>query len=409
MSNKIENKIIDNTESSVESPTVFTGGKAKQTSYRGLIVAGVMAAILIAFMFFLSHVVTGFREQWATERAEKATKAKEMSNSGARDGRLFPDTVAVSTALPVVQQARQDTEPIPLRSSSPAPASPALPLPVAQQGYASSIPLLVKPAQLSMIDIDPPPESAPVQAGRHAGGSPDQSDTNRTKFVQAQALLEAKGKPATTTAQATAANLGDRSFLLARGSWIPCILETQLNSTIAGATSCVIPENVYSDNGKTILIEKGSRSQGTFGNTLKVGDERIAVMWDRIKTTMGIVIDVNSPIADGVGTTGTGGYVENHWGQRIGAAVLLSFIQDAIGFSVANSQKSSNSASQSAGSTNVYLPNNSISASNKLAEKILDSTINIAPTLYKNRGERIMIFVNRDMWFDSTYKLVMEK
>lgn len=240
---------------------------------------------------------------------------------------------------------------------------------------------------------------APVAAERAA-------DPSRPKVVQTQAANEAKGQPATGTPQVTAANLGDRSYLLARGSWIPCILETQLNSTVAGSTSCVIPENVYSDDGKVVLIGKGSHAQGTFGNTLKVGDERIAVMWDRIKTTLGIVIDVNSPVADGVGTTGAGGYVDNHWGQRIGAAILLSFVQDAIGYEVAKTQ---NSASTSSSGTNVYLPNNSITSTNRLAEKILDSTINIPPTLYKNRGERIMIFVNRDMWFDSTYKLVVSQ
>ena len=162
---------------------------------------------------------------------------------------------------------------------------------------------------------------------------------------------------------------------------------------------------MYSDDGKALLVEKGSRAQGAYGNSLKTGDQRIAVQWSRIKTTRGIVIDVDSPATDGVGTAGAGGYVDNHWIDRIGAAVLLSLVDDALAYGIADAQNK-NSSSQNSQGTNVYIPTNSIGSTRKLSEKILDSTINIAPTLYKNRGDRIMIFVNRDLWFDSTYQLV---
>ena len=380
--------------SDVDQPTEFKGGKQKKRSYRGIVVAISMAAVLIGLMFFLSHVIGGYREQWSTDRAEKARKAAEAANSGARSGHLFGDAVPASTpaqpaSKPAGPVAAGGAAAIPLRGDGAAPAPPA---------QAAAVPP-PKPPQISMFDED-------ASATKAAAGSPtgQTAGASRPRVVQTQAANEARGQSATSTPQATASNLGDRSYLLARGSWIPCILETQLNSTVPGATSCVIPENVYSDDGKVVLLGKGSHAQGTFGNTLKVGDERIAVMWDRIKTTLGIVVDVSSPVADGLGTTGAGGYIDNHWIQRIGAAVLLSFVQDAIGYEVSKTQNYANTTSNA---TNVYTPQNTVSSTNRLAEKILDSTINIPPTLYKNRGERIMIYVNRDMWFDSTYKLVV--
>lgn len=384
--------------SDVDQPTEFKGGKPKKRSYRGIVVAISMAAVLIGLMFFLSHVIGGYREQWAADRADKAKKAAEAANTGARGGHLFGDAVPAPTAAQAAPKPA---------GSPPAGGSGAIPLrtdgapPPPPQGQAAAAPP-PKPPQVSMFDDD---SSSGTKTP--AGGTAAQAaSASPLKVVQTQAASEAKGQPATATPQATAANFGDRSYLLARGSWIPCILETQLNSTVAGATSCVIPENVYSDDGKVVLLGKGSHAQGTFGSTLKVGDERIAVMWDRIKTTLGIVVDVSSPVADGVGTTGAGGYVDNHWVQRIGAAVLLSFVQDAIGYEVAKTQNNANTTSTA---TNVYMPQNSVSSTNRLAEKILDSTINIPPTLYKNRGDRIMIYVNRDVWFDSTYKLVVSQ
>ncbi|WP_179106905.1 type IV secretion system protein VirB10 [Variovorax sp. KK3] len=250
------------------------------------------------------------------------------------------------------------------------------------------------------------PTDLATEAAAKARMMVEQASRPADKTVQAMAASQASGKPPTATAQASAAQLGDRSFVIARGSWIPCVLETQLDSTVPGNTSCVVPEDVYSDDGKALLVEKGSKAQGSFGGSLKVGDRRIAVQWARIKTTRGVVIDVDSPATDGVGTTGADGHVDNHWMDRIGAAVLLSFIEDGIGYATAERQNQASAQSGSAAGTNVYLPNNTIGATRRLSEKILDSTINIPPTLYKNRGDRIMIFVNRDLWFDGVYKLI---
>lgn len=42
---------------------------------------------------------------------------------------------------------------------------------------------------------------------------------------------------------------------------------------------------------------------------------------------------------------------------------------------------------------------------NRMAELILQSTINIKPTLYKNQGDRGTIFVARDLDFSTVYEL----
>lgn len=215
--------------------------------------------------------------------------------------------------------------------------------------------------------------------------------------VQDFARAQAAKNPITGTAQATAANLGDRSYVLARGSYIPCILETQLYSNVPGESGCLVPDNVYSDNGKVLLIEKGSHVTGSYGNTLRQGDHRIAVVWSRIKTTTGIVIDVESPAADGVGTMGVDGFLDNHWVERIGAAFLLSLVEDAVAIEVA--KKGGNTSTQ---------PSATANTTKSMSEKVLESTINIPPTLSKDRGTRLMIYVKRDLWFDSVYKLARQ-
>lgn len=398
----------DEAPSPVEAQQPFRAEVAKRTNSRALIAGLITVAIVIAAMVIGGILVKNWRESWAADRAAKDKTAQEKLAADRR-GKRFEERPEPAPVSDVPTPKAGSVPPLPTGvpaspTSSPTPAAPPpkpVPPPMMEWGEASSA-STQNPVNAAA--------AAAAAANAAVGGMPPGGRT-----VQSQASAQAAGKPATSTLQASAASIGDRSYVLARGGWIPCILETQLNSSVAGNTSCVIPEDVYSDDGKVVLIEKGSRGQGSFGNTLKVGDQRIAVMWSRIKTTRGIVVDVESPAADGVGTTGAGGYVDNHWLDRIGAAVLLSFVEDGMAYATARAQNSSRESETSATSvgarsaTNVFLPSNSIGSTRQLAEKVLDSTINIPPTLQKNRGDRIMIFVNRDLWFDSTYKLVKAK
>lgn len=219
----------------------------------------------------------------------------------------------------------------------------------------------------------------------------------RPRSVQEQAR-RAASNALTATAQASAANLGNRNYLLARGGAIPCTLQTQLNSNVPGPVRCITSQDIYSDDGRVLLVEKGSGIDGEFRNTLKNGDSRIAILWNRIKTPNGVVIDIDSPATDAVGTTGVAGHIDNHWWERIGAAILLSLVDDAIALQTA---KQGAEATQAGGSS---LPYQATTTTTKgIAEKVLDSTINIAPTLTKSRGERLLVMVNRDLWFDQVY------
>ncbi|MDM0036762.1 type IV secretion system protein VirB10 [Variovorax sp. J22P271] len=399
-------------ESVVQVDRPFRAEVAKRKNTRQLIGGLMLVVSLIALLAAGGFVVKQYREKFADSKATKE-KVEREKMATVRQGRDF--NVDERLELEEPKSAPQAPQPEPPKAA-PAPGGP-LPSGFAPTSAGAPLPMSPppqgqlqgpgpaqqpKPAPPSMM-LGGPPDPALAMAQATALAAPKQED----RTVQALAAQKAAGQAPSATAQASAAHLGDRSFVLARGSWIPCILETQLNSTVAGNTSCVVPEDVYSDDGKALLVEKGSHAQGAFGNMLKVGDQRIAVQWARIKTTRGVVIDVDSPATDEVGTTGAGGYVDNHWLDRIGAAVLLSFIEDGMAYAVARQENQSGNSL--GGGANVYLPSNTISSTKRLSEKVLESTINIPPTLYKNRGDRIMIFVNRDLWFDSTYKLVKSR
>ncbi|MGI9296087.1 MAG: type IV secretion system protein VirB10 [Pseudomonadales bacterium] len=192
-----------------------------------------------------------------------------------------------------------------------------------------------------------------------------------------------------------AMKLGDRNMIIAKGAQVDCTMSTKIVSQLAGFCSCIVESNVYSDNGKVVLIEKGSEATGSYGNSLSDGDNRIFVVWDRIKTPHGVIIKLDSPGTDPLGTSGLPGYVDSRWMKRIGGAFLLSVIKDAIGYYTAKESSGDSIGGQ------VY--QNTSDSGKRISEIVLNESIKARPILYKNHGDPISIYVARDLDFGSVY------
>ena len=200
------------------------------------------------------------------------------------------------------------------------------------------------------------------------------------------------------TPRAQAGLIGNRNLLLAKGTLLDCVLNTAINSTIPGMVSCTLTRNVYSDNGKVLLLERGSTVTGEFGGRIRTGQTRIYVLWNRIKTPKGVVVNLDSPGSDALGRSGVDGEVDKHWGERIGNAFLLSLIQDAIGYAATRGNNQN-------GSSQMYFQNTQQTGDN-MANTILKDSLQIPPTITKKQGDRVAIFVARDLDFSTVYDLM---
>jgi type IV secretion system protein VirB10 len=204
---------------------------------------------------------------------------------------------------------------------------------------------------------------------------------------------------ATRTPTRKAGMLGNRNFILAKGSFIDCALQTRLDSTVPGMTACVITRNIYSDNGKVLLVERGSTVTGEYKANMRQGMARIYVLWNRIKTPNGVVIALDSPGTDQLGGAGVPGYVDNHFWQRFGGALMLSLVDDVARGVTSNSGSGGNSQ---------FNFNSTGDATQNMAAEALKNTINIPPTLYKNQGEQVGIYIARDLDFSSVYDVAAQ-
>ena len=200
------------------------------------------------------------------------------------------------------------------------------------------------------------------------------------------------------TPRVSAGLLGDRSLILPKGTAFTCALKTKLISAASGFVSCQVQRNVFSDDGRVLLVERGSHMDGEYRiASVRPGTVRIPVLWTRIRTPNGVTVDIESPGTGPLGESGVDGYVDNRWLERIGAAMLLSHIDDSVKLAIEDRG--------SAGTGNTILLPSTTSNTSKLAEKVLDSTINIPPLVYQNQGGIVGIYVARDADFSSVYEL----
>lgn len=187
--------------------------------------------------------------------------------------------------------------------------------------------------------------------------------------------------------RATAAPVGDRNFLILAGAAIPCVLQTAIDTTTAGYVTCLIGQDVYSDNGAVVLLEKGTRVLGEYRTGMRQGQNRVFVLWTRAVTPRGIAIALASPASDSLGRAGFDGRVDTHFWDRFGAALLLSIVDDAAAALI-----DGNGGSQST----LRLPSDA-------AGMAVQQGADIAPTLRKAQGSEVAIQVAQDFDFSAVY------
>lgn len=198
---------------------------------------------------------------------------------------------------------------------------------------------------------------------------------------------------ASTIGQAQARPLPDRNFLVTAGTFIPCVLQTAMDSSQPGFVTCIIPRAVYSDNGRVVLMEKGTKVFGEYQGGLNRGQYRLFVLWNRAVTPRGIAIDVASPATDALGRSGMAGRVNTFFWQRFGTALLFSLVEDAA--TVGSEAVGSNGA-------------NTTRVPSDAASTIIQQNADIKPVLRKNQGEDVGITVGQDFDFSSVYGLSLK-
>ena len=197
------------------------------------------------------------------------------------------------------------------------------------------------------------------------------------------------GNMQTSVETVRAGRLSNQDYMIAQGTTIRGVLETAIQSDLAGYIRAIVSEDIYSFDGSQVLIPRGSKVIGRYRTNLRQAQNRLFVVWQRIIRPDGIDIMIDSPGTDYLGRAGLGGDVDTHFMERFGSAILLSMIDGAIEVAV-------NKASSDDAQTIITGSGDGLDQS---AEIALENSINTPPTIHVDQGTQINIFVTKDLDF----------
>ena len=198
---------------------------------------------------------------------------------------------------------------------------------------------------------------------------------------------------ATAVSALPARVLPTQRLWLPKGAFIDCTLETAIDSSLPGMTTCVTATDTFGVDGTVVLLERGTKLVGETRGQVQQGSARLFVLWTEARTPAGVIVPLDSPGADELGRAGLSGTVERHFWQRFGAALFISTIDAGVQAAVQSSNRGTG--------TLIYNP----SATQDVTTEVLKNTLSIAPTVRKDNGDRIQILVARDIDFTSVYEL----
>ncbi len=366
-----------------------------QSRLSSLLALALMCALGVGFLTWY-YARTLARPAQAHQAAQTAAKSHAQGEMALPSlGRIEApriaraDPPAPKAEVPVIEQAIGPAPPPPAMQVYPT----AMPVPA-----GAAAPPQKSPGELAMERRLAGPafargsaDSAGGGAGGGGGSAMPVGNGSATGTGDSADPLQALLRPTLTPAVSPSV-LPTQRFLLAKGAFIDCTLETAIDSTLPGMTTCITATDTFSADGSVVLLERGTKLVGETRGQVAQGTSRIFVLWNEARTPTGVIVPLASPGTDELGRSGLAGEVNRHFWDRFGAAILLTVINGAVQ-GLVNSQNNAGSV--------VITP----SGTTDVMTEILRSTVSIPPTVTKAQGDRIQVFVARDVDFRSVYAL----
>ena len=226
--------------------------------------------------------------------------------------------------------------------------------------------------------------------------------------------LTVAGEDRSSKFLAAASSIGDRGAkakkieridaLVPEGTLIPGILETAIVSDLPGQVRAIVSQDVYSFDGRRILIPTGTRLIGEYQSEMTRGQTRIFVVWTRMLRDDGVSVRLNSIGADSLGRAGLTGRVDKKFRERFGAAILLSIVGAGASYLTGYGSEAAAGDSDDAQDAEELARETLAQTFSDMANRALGDSLRIPPTISVSQGERIFVFVRQDLDFSTMYE-----
>jgi len=199
----------------------------------------------------------------------------------------------------------------------------------------------------------------------------------------------------------------DLTRVILQGKVLNAVLETAIDTDIASTVRAVITRDIFAEEGKNVLIPRGSRVIGTYGTDVKAGQTKVTITWNRIIRVDGMSLNITSVGADRLGRAGVVGELDNRYAQKLANSFLSSVL--TVGTAIAAEKVSGSTGitttvssltgdtTQTSGKTSDYALVDATKQFMNDAKEIVDDIAEQKPVIRIPQGEKILIMVTQDI------------
>lgn len=211
----------------------------------------------------------------------------------------------------------------------------------------------------------------------------------------------------TNAPQVEATISGNPEQMIFQGKVINVVLETAINTDLPGIIRGVVSRDVYAEQGRQILIPKGSRLIGSYSSDIIPGQFRVYMIWNRVILPNGIDIALESGSIDLLGRSGSQGAVDSKLFEIYSNAILQSAVTVAFAgaaAAVTNADEVEEGTTSSGDNTESgeVVDLAVVDAVDNFGSTVsgsLDTFLNLQPTITIDQGVEVKVLVARDLFF----------
>jgi type IV secretion system protein VirB10 len=226
--------------------------------------------------------------------------------------------------------------------------------------------------------------ASPIIAFGSTGSAGDESPTEQRRLDGDTDFVRNGAQPAEVT---QALSIVNPSHTVPQGTLIQAVLETAIDSQLAGPVRALVSEDVHAYDGSRVLIPRGARLIGRYQSGVEIAQARITIAWDRIILPTNQTVEISAFGGDALGRSGTTGLVDSRFGTRFGSAALISLI-GTLPSVAADSTEDERTAEALEGTAESLQDS---------AQSVIGEYLSLGPVIYVDQGARVTVMVDRDL------------
>jgi len=195
----------------------------------------------------------------------------------------------------------------------------------------------------------------------------------------------------------------DMSEMILADKPIPAVLARSIDSSNPTPVTAFVERNVYSEEGRNILIPAGSRFIGSLGGLTASEEQmsnsaKVQITWDRLIRPDGSTFKLQGLTGDAQGRGGALGYLDKQLLKKYSAPIVTNLLTSAVSVMFSTKDSGSDGVESSRQQAMNDAREDFQDGMKQVFQQIMQDAMDIRPLTYVPAGTRIIVYPNVDLW-----------